>query len=81
MLLAWGRRRKLPRLSAFFAIGAAIGFTSIVNTFLHIRTPFMLSLIRVATGLGMGMMVGAAAILVLEALRRILQGIAGRRNV
>lgn len=81
MLLAWGRWRKLPRLSAFFAIGAAIGFTSIVNTFLHIRTPFMLSLIRVATGLGMGMMVGAAAILVLEALRRILQGIAGRRNV
>ena len=80
MLLAWGRRRRLPRLSVFFAIGAAIGFTSIVNTFLHIRTPFVLSLIRVATGLGMGMMVGAAVILVLEALWRILQGAARRRN-
>ena len=80
MLLAWGYARRMPRLSAFFAIGAAIGFTSIVNTFLHIRTPFMLSLIRVAIGLGMGMLVGVAAILALEALRRVLARAARRHN-
>ena len=70
MLLMWAMRKKLPLLGFFFGLGAAIGLTSVVNTFLHIRTPFMISLARVGLGLGFGVVIGLVLVTAAELLRR-----------
>ena len=72
LLMIWSFRRQIPVLPLVFGAGAVIGLTSVVNTFLHIRTPFMLSVIRVLTGLGMGLIVGILALLVAEAIYRAI---------
>lgn len=72
MLMIWSFRRKLPAVSIIFGGGSVIGFTSIVNTFLHIRTPFMVSFARVFTGLAFGLVIGLAAVLVFEAAYKII---------
>lgn len=63
---------------AFLAVGAArsgavIGLTSIVNTFLHIRTIFCLSLVRVLTGFAFGVVVAVLALLVSELIYRLIK--------
>ena len=72
LLFAWSMKRRLPGLSLVFGIGAAIGVTSVVNTFLHIRTPFLLSLARTGLGLGFGLVVGVLVVLLAEALYRFI---------
>lgn len=73
MLYVWCRRKKLDWLSIVPALGAVIGLTSIVNTFLHIRTTFMLSLIRVVIGLGFGLVLGLAAVAFAELIYRLIK--------
>lgn len=75
MLYVWSRRKPQKAMKALrflFGLGMVIGATSIVNTFLHIRTPFLLSLIRVLTGLGFGLVIGLAAVAVFELVYRII---------
>lgn len=72
MLYIWSERKNLPGLSLFLGLGAVIGMTSIVNTFLHIRTAFTLSLIRVGTGLVFGLILGLMALAVAELLYRLI---------
>lgn len=64
MLFVWCRRKGLNKLAIVPGVGAMIGLTSITNTFLHIRTRFCLSLIRVLTGIGFGVVVGLIALAV-----------------
>lgn len=72
-LYVWSRRRNTPEiLSAVFGLGAMIGATSIVNTFLHIRTAYLLSLVRVLIGLGLGLILGLLAVIVAELLARLI---------
>ena len=76
MLYVWSRRKGgvvMEVLAAFFGLGAMIGATSIVNTFLHIRTAFMLSLIRVGTGFVAGLVIGLIAVALAEAIYRSLK--------
>lgn len=73
MLYVWCRRNKLNWISFVPAMGAVIGLTSIVNTFLHIRTTYMLSLIRVGIGLGFGLVVGLAAVVIAELIYRFMK--------
>lgn len=68
MLLAWATFRRIPCLPVVFGAGAVIGFTSIVNTFLHIRTMVVISLSRVLIGLGLGLIIGLCAVFVAELL-------------
>lgn len=69
MLFVWSLRRRVPVLPFVFGAGAVIGgFVSPVNTFLHIRTGVLISLIRVLTGLGLGLILGALAVVIAEAL-------------
>ncbi len=49
---------------------AVIGQTSIVNTFCHLRTPMILSILRTIYSLGFGIVLGIVYILILHALIR-----------
>ncbi|NLG86485.1 MAG: hypothetical protein GX489_04630 [Firmicutes bacterium] len=52
----WGKDKFYqPYLVALAAVGQA----SLMNTFVHLHTPFLVSLIRSLLGLGIGMLVGA----------------------
>lgn len=73
MLFIWCRRKNLTWLSIVPGLGAVIGLTSIVNTFLHIRTTFMLSLIRVGIGFAFGVVIGLIAVAIAEFLYRMIK--------
>ncbi len=45
----------------FILFFGLVGQTSILNTFAHAHTPFLLSVLRTANGLGLGLVLGAAA--------------------
>lgn len=73
MLYVWCQRKNLKWLSVIPGLGAVIGLTSIVNTFLHIRTTFLLSLVRVGIGFAFGLLIGLAAVAVAELLYRFIK--------
>lgn len=73
MLLVWASVRRIPVLPLFFGAGAVIGYTSIVNTFLHIRTMIAISFSRVLIGLGIGLVIGILAVIAAEILFRLIQ--------
>ena len=72
MLMVWAYRRRVPGLPWLFGLGAVIGFTSIVNTFLHIRTMLAVSFARVMIGLSFGIVVGLIAVIVCEIIYRLI---------
>jgi len=55
-----------------FAIGSAIGFASIINTFSHIRTPLYLSTIRSGYSLFLGLILGIIALLVADITLKLI---------
>ena len=64
--------RKWPQLLHFFLVlAAAIGVGSMVETFAHIRTPFLMSFIRGIDGWIMGLVIGILVICVLAVLQYI----------
>ena len=67
MMFIWAVRRRIPLLPAVFGAGASAGaYVSIVNTFLHIRNPFLTNVERTVTGLVIGVVICAAAVCVCE---------------
>ncbi len=66
MLAVWAAVRRYRGLLMLALIGGAIGLSSLVNSFEHLRTPFLISLWRTANGLLLGLLIGAAAIILLE---------------
>jgi len=58
---AWGR---------FFFIIAVMGQLSMVDTFAHIHSPVIISLIRGLLGLGLGLIIGLVAVLVWQIVER-----------
>ena len=71
MLMVYALHHHNKLFSFLFCLGAAIGLTSVVNTFQHIRTPLYLSLLRTGYGLALGLVIGLAALVILELLRRL----------
>jgi hypothetical protein len=68
VLLYYGYKLELFPL---LMIGA-IGQVSIINTFAHLHTPITVSLLRTAHGVWIGIIIGIAAILILNfAIRKI----------
>jgi hypothetical protein len=57
-----GLRKPLP----IFLLAGAIGQSSLLNTFCHIHTPLIISLMRAIIGLVLGGLIGSFAYLVLE---------------
>lgn len=49
-------------------IVGAIGITSILNTFSHLRTPLYLSLIRIFYGLGLGIVIGILGLFLVQVI-------------
>ena len=73
MLFLWSLRRHMNFLPLLFGGAMSIGLVSVVNTFLHIRTPFLLSLLRTGWGLLFGLLIGAALTAAAELLLRLLR--------
>lgn len=62
--------RKWPQLLHFFLVlAAAIGVGSMVETFAHIRTPFLMSFIRGINGWVTGMVIGICLIIAIAIIR------------
>ncbi|HWQ78340.1 MAG TPA: DUF5693 family protein [Anaerovoracaceae bacterium] len=59
--------RGFRRWSILFGLAYVIGMTSVVNTFMHIRTPLYLGFIRTGYSLLFGIMIGIVGVLVFEA--------------
>ncbi|MBR5328711.1 MAG: hypothetical protein IKV45_00730 [Firmicutes bacterium] len=72
MLLVWAGIRRIPALPMLFGAGAVIGYTSIVNTFLHIRTAVAISFSRVLIGFGIGIVIGLCAVIAAELIYRLI---------
>ena len=73
MLFIWALRRQMNFLPLLFGLCASIGLVSIVNTFLHIRTPFLLSLLRTGWGVLFGLAIGIALVCVAELVYRLVK--------
>ena len=58
----------------------SIGLVSVVNTFLHIRTPFLLSLLRTGWGVLFGLLIGLAAVVIAELVYRLVRRVCGVEN-
>lgn len=59
-------------LALILMLGAAIGQADVLNTYCHAHTPLLMSLLRTANGLWLGIIIGSALLLIFarQALRR-----------
>ncbi len=80
MLFIWSLRRGMKFLPMVFGMGMSIGLVSVVNTFLHIRTPFLLSLLRTGWGILFGLLIGLGAVVIAEGIYRLVRRICGVEN-
>lgn len=69
MVFARGKVRELLFPAGLIAV---IGFSSIANTFSHLRTPIYLSVVRTAYSVGLGVITGAIAVLVASLLVKLI---------
>lgn len=69
----WAGKRRLRLLQLPFALLAAVGSVSVVNTFCHIYTPVEISLARVLLGFAAGMVLGYVVLLVLFLAERLVR--------
>ncbi|WP_326909993.1 DUF5693 family protein [Sedimentibacter sp. MB31-C6] len=63
--------KKSEFFAGLFMLAAAIGTSSVINTFSHIRTPIYLSLARTIIALGFGIIIGCIIILLFNWIYRI----------
>ena len=80
MLFIWSLRRRMRFLPMIFGMGMTIGLVSVVNTILHIRTPFLLRLLRTGWGILFGLLIGTAVVIVAELIYRLVRRICGVTN-
>ena len=77
LLFVWALRRGMKFLPMVFGLGMTIGLVSVVNTFLHIRTPFLISLLRTGWGVLFGLLIGLALVLLAELIYRAVRHFCG----
>ncbi|WP_034385751.1 DUF5693 family protein [Deinococcus sp. YIM 77859] len=65
--------------STLLILGGVVGQASILNTFSHFHTPLLISAARVLIGLGVGLLLGLAAIPLLNFLLRLWENWGARR--
>lgn len=63
--------KKSGIFTCLFMLASAIGTSSVINTFSHLRTPVYLSLVRTLTALGFGIVIGCIAILLLNLIYKL----------
>lgn len=67
-------------LHYLLVVGATIGQSSLVETFAHVRTPELMSIIRAFDGLAIGLVVGILALIILNVIEALVERV-GRRIV
>lgn len=80
MLFVYSMVRNLKIFSFLFGLAGVIGFTSITNTFMHIRTPMELGFARTGYAAVFGIILGIIYILVLDVFYRIYRKRGSRNN-
>ena len=63
--------KKSEFFTGLFMLASAIGTSSVINTFSHLRTPIYLSLARTIIALGFGIIVGSIAVIVIDLLYKL----------
>jgi hypothetical protein len=81
MMLLPALRLEHKRLTGWlFAVGIAIGTSDVVDTFSHLHTPLIASLLRIFNGAVIGVVLGALAIAVYRVLDRRASAALERRR-
>ena len=70
IVFVWACRRKLPALRLLGGMGACLEAVSVTNTFCHAVAPITVSLIRTLLAVGIGAVVGFAAVGIFELIYR-----------
>ena len=63
--------KKSEFFTGLFMLAAAIGTSSVINTFSHIRTPIYLSFARTLIALGFGIVIGCMAVIIADLFYKI----------
>lgn len=63
--------RKSEFFTGLFMLAAAMGTSSVINTFSHLRTPIYLSFSRTVIALGFGIAIGCVAVIIIDLLVKI----------
>lgn len=63
--------KKSEFFTGLFMLASAIGTSSVINTFSHLRTPIYLSFARTIIALGFGIVIGCLAVIVIDLLYKI----------
>ncbi|WP_206459544.1 DUF5693 family protein [Anaerovorax sp. IOR16] len=71
MMLIYSCFRKFKLWTVLFGVCSVIGMTSVVNTFMHIRTPLYLGFARTAYSLCFGVIIGIVGIALFEVFYRL----------
>ena len=66
MLAVWAGAQGYRGWTALFLVAGAISLSSLVNSFQHLRTEFLISLWRMGNGLTLGLLVGWAVIAIVH---------------
>ena len=65
--------RRLKLWTLIFGLCGSVGMVSVINTFMHIRTPLYLGFARTGYSLLFGILLGTVAVLVFDGLYRLYQ--------
>lgn len=63
--------KKSEFFTGLFMLASAIGTSSVINTFSHLRTPIYLSFARTIIALGFGIIIGCIAVIVINLLYKL----------
>ena len=69
-LFFWACRRKFAPLQLLCGAGVCLEWVSVTNTFCHAVAPLQVSVLRTLLGVGLGLIPGLLAVLVLECIRK-----------
>ncbi|HEX6989451.1 MAG TPA: DUF5693 family protein [Bacillota bacterium] len=81
VLSGWMAARGLGGYLWINALAGAVGVTSLINSFEHLRTPVTVSLLRSLHGLWLGLALGLAAVAACELAWRLVRRVSGREAV
>lgn len=70
-VFVWACRRRIAPLQLLCGAGAVLECVSVVNTFCHAVAPLLVSVMRTLLGVGLGLLPGLLAVLMLEGLFRL----------
>lgn len=63
--------KKFNFLTGLFMLASSIGTSDVINTFSHLRTPIYLSMARTFIALGFGIVIGCAAVIIIDLFYKI----------